>query len=645
MNSFFTQVSSSIRILGWNRDASARATHLKAAGGNVPSATIERKSMSTKTSIKRIALVAAAALTIGGFSAVSAHAASATTITQVIGTGDGGVGGVAGPANTLQVTITPDATLATTADYVTVTGGTIISSDSTSAVTIASTGLSATVSGTRTLTIATPSAGSLVINAYDATSASTYASTVSVTKTITINATAISGTYSAAKSSVYIAAGETTTPVTADAVINVASTAASVNDTNTTAAATIQVIYSDANGTPITNDSITATIVSGGGNLNGVGDSNTARSSFSSTAGLKNVLQQYSKSVTSLHGAATFVIWPNGQTGVSTVVIKNGAGTVLATKTLIFSSTTPASVSVKVMKPNVLNSTTPTAKVFAVNVYDSGSNEITSLGAGGVTAAVATGSTVGGTVVCLAYDPTDLVYYCSAAAASTAPTASDASETYTFTAGTVTTTATVKFVSGVLTTVSVAGPASADPGTKVSYTLTAMGANGSAMPDGDYSPGAIFTNADPSTNASLTAIPFGKGETITLAGGTATDYTYAPFSGALSASWTVAGTASTAATVSVTGNPITSFLGAGLAKALAATTVTADDVAVTANTDATAAANAATDAANAAADAADQATAAVTELQTQVVALIAAIQKQITALTVLITKIKNKVKA
>jgi hypothetical protein len=41
----------------------------------------ERKSMSTKTSIKRIAAVAAAALTIGGFSAVSAHAA--TTLTSV----------------------------------------------------------------------------------------------------------------------------------------------------------------------------------------------------------------------------------------------------------------------------------------------------------------------------------------------------------------------------------------------------------------------------------------------------------------------------------------------------------------------------------------------------------------------------------
>jgi hypothetical protein len=41
----------------------------------------ERKIMSTKTSIKRIAAVAAVALTLGGFSAVSAHAGAVTTVT------------------------------------------------------------------------------------------------------------------------------------------------------------------------------------------------------------------------------------------------------------------------------------------------------------------------------------------------------------------------------------------------------------------------------------------------------------------------------------------------------------------------------------------------------------------------------------
>ena len=48
----------------------------QATGGKFPSVTfLERKKMSTKTSIKRIAAVAAVALTLGGFSAVSANAA------------------------------------------------------------------------------------------------------------------------------------------------------------------------------------------------------------------------------------------------------------------------------------------------------------------------------------------------------------------------------------------------------------------------------------------------------------------------------------------------------------------------------------------------------------------------------------------
>ena len=56
----------------------------QATGGKFPSVTfIERKQMSTKTSIKRIALVAAAALTLGGFSAVSANAAVTSTYAVV----------------------------------------------------------------------------------------------------------------------------------------------------------------------------------------------------------------------------------------------------------------------------------------------------------------------------------------------------------------------------------------------------------------------------------------------------------------------------------------------------------------------------------------------------------------------------------
>ena len=88
------KVSGAIRILQQKRDASARATHLmvkndplityeKAFGSQAAikkffiATFLERKIMSTKTITKRIALVAASALALGGFSVISAPQASA----------------------------------------------------------------------------------------------------------------------------------------------------------------------------------------------------------------------------------------------------------------------------------------------------------------------------------------------------------------------------------------------------------------------------------------------------------------------------------------------------------------------------------------------------------------------------------------
>ena len=94
MTNFAQQVSRAIRILRGNRDESARASHLvvekdllmtyeRAFLGLAErekcsqSTFFERKIMSTKTAFKRVALVAAAALAIGGISAVSAYAGTA----------------------------------------------------------------------------------------------------------------------------------------------------------------------------------------------------------------------------------------------------------------------------------------------------------------------------------------------------------------------------------------------------------------------------------------------------------------------------------------------------------------------------------------------------------------------------------------
>jgi len=82
------QVSPAIRILRGERDASARATHLKAATRKFLVTTNERKQMSTKTNFKRVALVAVAALGMGVLSSVPSQGAIlADTFTVTASTG------------------------------------------------------------------------------------------------------------------------------------------------------------------------------------------------------------------------------------------------------------------------------------------------------------------------------------------------------------------------------------------------------------------------------------------------------------------------------------------------------------------------------------------------------------------------------
>ena len=92
----------------------------QATGGKFPSVTfLERKKMSTKTSFKRIALVAASALAIAGFSAIPAHAAAtATAETSSAGATIAGTVGTATTATNITVTTTGNAA---TSQVITVT--------------------------------------------------------------------------------------------------------------------------------------------------------------------------------------------------------------------------------------------------------------------------------------------------------------------------------------------------------------------------------------------------------------------------------------------------------------------------------------------------------------------------------------------
>ena len=79
MASATNKVSSVLRIVRGERDALVRTAHFKAVSENVSFATIERKIMSTKTTFKRVALVAVASLGIGVLSSVAPASATLTT--------------------------------------------------------------------------------------------------------------------------------------------------------------------------------------------------------------------------------------------------------------------------------------------------------------------------------------------------------------------------------------------------------------------------------------------------------------------------------------------------------------------------------------------------------------------------------------
>jgi len=102
------QVSPVIRISQRERDASARATHLKAATRKFLVTTNERKQMSTKTYFKRIALVAVTALGLGVLSTVPASAnvvVSSITSSSAAGT-SGQVQGALGQDSATAATLT-----------------------------------------------------------------------------------------------------------------------------------------------------------------------------------------------------------------------------------------------------------------------------------------------------------------------------------------------------------------------------------------------------------------------------------------------------------------------------------------------------------------------------------------------------------
>jgi hypothetical protein len=565
--------------------------------------------MSTKTTFKRIALVAVAALTLGSFSAVSATAAPSvayttmydttngyqvvggqatvtisvdtSTVTSVVLSGVGSVLSASVGTNTPTITGTP-----TTGTFY-ITGGS--GGVSTSAVVLTS-----AVAGTSTLTV-TP----LGSNGAPGTA---------VTKTITWAASFTTKSVSATTSTSLLIAGSSTTAGTSDAVV--------VADKAAGRAATIKVTLLDANSAAVNDLSLSATI-SGSG---------LVKASTDGTAGG----DARATSVT-LTGANVGYIAVNsdGTAGVATVTISAGS-TVIATETVTFSG----SATLYTVKQNssvyaaTTAPSTPGTQTISVTVTDAAGNKV-----------------VDGTTV-YATSATTTVAAVTASATTTAGVATftitgAATGTSVITFGnaassaTVSTTTTVTVGSATIASVKMTtDKASYLPGEKITLTVSAMSSAATPVADGTYT---VFSTA-PTSSMALSAgtLPVAS---IALVGGVKTYTLNAPLA---EGEFTIAGADNLTALNAVSVSAVVEN-----AAATAAATAAADAAA-----EATDAANAATDAANAAAEAADAATAAaqdsadaVAALSVQVATYISNLRKQITALTNLVIKIQKKVKA
>jgi len=285
------KVSAAVRILQRKRDASARATHLKAENWIVQYSTNERKQMSTKTSIKRIALVAAAALTLGGFTAVSAHAtASYITVTQSVthsaaGTGPTATGVIGG-----QVTFTYEAADTSTTYVTTDAGGYFnglppVSNGSTPAWT---NGIDASAGVTYTATAAadllTVKVSSLVAGTQVVTiktlNSTTGVATTAAKITITWSTTAAAG-LTAANSIMYISSATCPTALGTN-TSHAADVATAANDSNAiTSAYKTQSVYvcistRDGSGNAIAVKSTSSVLNSFGQSAGGAGNGSVA---------------------------------------------------------------------------------------------------------------------------------------------------------------------------------------------------------------------------------------------------------------------------------------------------------------------------------------------------------------------------------
>jgi len=598
--------------------------------------------MSTKTTFKRVALVAVAAL---GLSLVAVAPSSADS-------GQWNISATTAPATgTIGTTVTGNFSInwaASAAGDLTTSGAAIWSEPSTSSLTNASLtwsdGASASLTNTNITTgDLNGAAGSNTIWYYGNFGGATgFTSFAGYTNAVQFKSTAAGRSVANAKLSftpdvagtyvirVFAAPGATTSALFTEWTVTVAAKTPITAATSKLTPSDTALFAPKAIGSPAGSLLVEA--------KNAENNASSATTSASvSGPGLVSFTNDYTaagRAISSSGNTKTLYFFADGTSGVSTITVSSGS-TVLGTQTVTYYGSV-ASLTTTVKKPVSNAGGIATTAVLAVVAKDA---------AGVVVPSQAVTITSGTTATIASFSGTSSsISEASAGTATIGVTGiADTFGTVTLTikdtaTGLVSTTANVIVSSPVAAAVTMAfDKTDYLPGEKAILTIKATDANGLPVANQLANSGEEFSwVANLATTSSLPeAATFSNGSmSVTLFA--------AGYTGAFSvAAKLVAGDAWATAlddtTLTATANIVTD----GVAQAAADSAAEATD-----------AANAATDAANAAAEAADAATAAaqdaadaVAALSTQVAEMIDALKKQITALTNLVIKIQKKVKA
>ena len=663
-----------VRIHGGEFDSSARAMNRAGEKGTLITyeraltaqadlrkfrgSTIERKQMSTKTTFKRVALVAVAALGLGVLATVPSQAtvqassltlsaATSTQLTSETSTASAAVATLSflntNAGDTVSVTAylmsapagnTASPTLELTETASAIVGGSTAKITSPQALAGQTTGLgqvvhvagsadnSAVTAKFKVYINNTTKAGAYVVKLVPAVVAGGgVIDTTGVSVTITVAQNAATDTVAASATSIITTAADTTTAT--DATVTWPKAASTADE-----AAVIKVSLLNAAGVATVGESYTATIT-GPGLLSG--------------QPLDNAISEAAVGRAITVKAGNIVaVYPDGSSGVATITITSAAGKILATETVTFyGDATVATASV--VKPII--SATSGQNAILVNMKDAAGTAVTQ-------ATVFYVSSSDATKISGAYTATSSITYSSTngtlGAGYLIPLTGVAAGSANITVGTKSSAAATTGVDAAAVAVRVGSetPASVSvtldkasyiPGEKATITVVVSDATGLALADKTYlnifATGGIVANytlgAGSDTTTATSVDDFAKGvKTFTV---------YMPIAESeVEFTWTTGANLATANQAK-----------AGSLKATVSSSSGA--AAIDAANEATDAANAATDAALAAADAADAATAAAEDASAAVATLAKSVntaldnlKKQITALTKLVNKLLKK---